>query len=494
MRKQMGSSLLGVPDKNSLPFFFWLPSILLVIIIFSREHKGSRRRRMREQQATKAGKTGWRHSLATYTDRRVLLVLPLGFSSGLPLLLTFSTLSAWLATVGIRRAAIGAFALVGTPYALKFVWSPLMDRLPPPLPFGRRRGWGISIQLALIAAVLAMGSCSPQRHLLLMAGLALLVAFLSASQDIVIDAWRVEILPLDLQGPGAGMIQTGYRVGMLCAGAGALVIADRAGWFPAYATMAGMLLVGLLVFLFGPEPAASAAEDSRRARATKKESEWNAVKQWLSTAVIGPFTDFMRRPIWPAILIFVFAYKVGEGIAAVMATPLYISLGFSLTEIAAMSKLVGFFAIVAGSLIGGVVTARLGLLRSLLVCGILQSAGNLFYVLQAVGGHRLTYLALCVTVENLTGAMAGVALIGYLSSLCSPAFTATQYALLSSLASLGRTLVGSSSGLLAEKLGWVTFFLLTSLATVPALLLLIWIARRDSAPSNQSPSLVLTKS
>ena len=158
-----------------------------------------------------------------------------------------------------------------------------------------------------------------------------------------------------------------------------------------------------------------------------------------------------------------------------------------------MSKLVGFFAVVAGSLIGGLVTARLGLLRSLLICGILQSAGNLFYVLQAVGGHRLMYLALCVTAENVTGAMAGVALVSYLSSLCSPSFTATQFALLSSLASLGRTLVGSSSGLLAEKLGWVPFFLLTSLATVPALLLLVWIARRDAAQSTRSPSLVLTK-
>ena len=465
---------------------------LSVIIIFSQSIKESWRR-MKDHEAAQTGKTGWRHSLAVYSEPRVLVMLPLYFASGLPFLLTYSTLSAWLATVGIRRAAIGAFALVGTPYALKFVWSPLMDRLPPPLPLGRRRGWGITIQLALIAAVLALGSSDPKHHLLPMAGMALLVAFLSASQDIVIDAWRVEILPLELQGPGAGMLQTGYRVAMLCSGAGALVIAQHAGWFAAYATMAGMLVVGLLVFLFGPEPAASAAEKRLAAQSTKETGGWAGVKQWLSTAVVGPFADFTRRPIWPAILILVFAYKMGEGMAAVMSTPLYISLGFSLTEIAAMSKLVGFFAIVAGSLIGGVVTARLGLLRSLLICGILQSAGNLFYVLQAVGGHRLGYLALCVTAENVTGAMAGVALVGYLSSLCSPAFTATQFALLSSLASLGRTLVGSSSGLLAEKLGWVTFFLLTSLATVPALLLLVWIGRRDAAQSNQSPSLVLTK-
>jgi MFS transporter, PAT family, beta-lactamase induction signal transducer AmpG len=446
---------------------------------------------MRNWGTTQTGTTSWRHSLAEYTDRRVLLVLLLGFASGLPLLLTFSTLSAWLATAGVRRAAIGAFALVGTPYAFKFLWSPLIDRLPPPLPLGRRRGWGITIQLALIAAIVAMGLCSPTRHLVLMGALALLVAFLSASQDIVIDAWRVEILPLDLQGPGAGMIQTGYRVAMLVSGAGALVIAARAGWFAAYATMAAMLVVGLLVFLFGPEPG-RAGEDASPAQMTAKAG--GGISQWLSTAVIGPFADFMRRPIWPVILIFVLGYKMGEAMAGVMSTPLYISLGFSLDEIAAVSKLVGFFATVVGALIGGLVTARFGIVRSLMLCGVLQSAGNLFYVLQAVGGHRLAYLALCVTAENLTGAMAGAALVSYLSSLCSPAFTATQYALLSSLASVGRTLVASSSGLIAEKFGWVPFFSITTVVTVPALLLLVWIARREVAQSGQkSPSLALTK-
>src|SRR6266852_7025916 len=195
-----------------------------------------------------------RRSLAVYADRRVLLILPLGFASGLPLLLTFSTLSAWLATAGVRRAAIGAFALVGTPYALKFLWSPLIDRLPPPLPLGRRRGWGITIQIALIAAMLALGSCDPKRNLAVMGALAVLVAFLSASQDVVIDAFRVEILATEHQGPGAGMIQTGYRIAMLVSGAGALIIAARAGWFAAYATMAALLAVGMLVFLFGPEP------------------------------------------------------------------------------------------------------------------------------------------------------------------------------------------------------------------------------------------------
>jgi MFS transporter, PAT family, beta-lactamase induction signal transducer AmpG len=430
------------------------------------------------------GVTNWRRSLAVYADRRVLLILPLGFSSGLPLLLTFSTLSAWLATAGISRAAIGAFALVGTPYAFKFVWSPLIDRLPPPLPLGRRRGWGVTIQIALIAATLALGRCDPRRNLSLMAAAALCVAFLSASQDTVIDAYRVEVLTADQQGPGAGMIQTGYRIGMLAAGAGALIIAARAGWFAAYATMAALLLIGLLTFVLGPEPEA-VREDMRRDRT----GGLAAVVEWIETAVVGPFADFMRRPRWAAILIFVVGYKLGEAMAGVMAMPLYVALGFSLDEIAAISKVVGFVATIVGALIGGVVTVQLGVVRALILCGVLQSLGNLFYVLQAVGGHRLDYLALCVAAENVTGAMAGAALVAYLSGLCSPAFTATQYALLSSLAAAGRTLMASTGGVLAERLGWVPFFLLTTVVTLPALVLLVWIARGDAAPPAQQMEL-----
>ena len=422
-------------------------------------------------------------AFAAYRNRRVLLILPLGFASGLPLLLTFSTLSAWLATAGVKRAEIGAFALAGTPYALKFLWAPLIDRLPPPLPLGRRRGWAVSIQLALIIAILALGLCHPPHNLPLMGILALAVAFLSASQDIVIDAYRVELLTPEQQGPGAGMIQAGYRTAMLVSGAGALIIADYAGWFPAYATMAGLLTIGMLVFLFGPEPSVDAG---LRSAATG----FDALREWLDTAVWEPFADFMQRPLWALILIFILGYKLGEAMAGVMAMPLYISLGFSLGEIATVSKLFGFFATVAGALAGGLVTARLGLFRALLICGLLQSAGNLFYVLQAVVGHHLGYLALCVSAENITGAMAGAALVAYLSELCSPAFTATQYALLSSLAAVGRTLVASSSGVMADKLGWASFFLLTTVVTLPALLLLIWLARRS--PVLRAPELNLS--
>jgi len=426
-------------------------------------------------------RTNWRRAMAEYMEPRVLQVLALGFASGLPLLLTYSTLQAWLATVGVRRATLGAIALVGTSYSFKFVWAPLIDRVPPPLPLGRRRGWGITIQILLIGAILALGMCDPKHHLPRMAVLAVVVAFLSASQDIVIDAWRVESLTSDQQAPGAAMLQSGYRIGMLVAGAGALFIAASAGWFAAYATMAALLVVGLLAFLFSPEPKVPAG-GSNAGR-----SGWQTILHALNTAVIGPFRDFMRRPLWPAILIAIFGYKLGEAMAGVMSTPLYISLGFSLPEIATASKIFGFLSIVTGALIGGVVTTRFGIRTSLILCGILQSIGNLFFVLQAVGGHRVGYLALCVTAENLTGAMAGTALITYLSSLCSPAFTATQFALLSAIASLGRTVVASSGGILSEKMGWVRFFLLTSVVALPAILLIIWIGPRDRS-NNMSSS------
>jgi MFS transporter, PAT family, beta-lactamase induction signal transducer AmpG len=430
---------------------------------------------MNENPEPKPGRTNWRQTLAAYTEPRVLQVLALGFSSGLPLLLTYSTLSTWLAKEGVRRATIGAFALVGTPYAFKFVWAPLMDRVPPPLPLGRRRGWGITIQILLIVAILFLGSSDPKNNLHMMAALALVVAFLSASQDIVIDAWRVESMNADQQASGASMVQAGYRVGMLVSGVGSLLIANYAGWFAAYATMAALVGAGLVVFLLVPEPKVP-AETARAA-----ESGWDAVRHALSRAVISPFRDFMQRPLWPVILIAIFGYKLGEAMAGVMSSPLYISLGFSLPEIAAASKVFGFFSIVAGVMLGGVVTSRYGIVRSLILCGILQSAGNLFFVLQAVGGHRIGYLALCVTAENITGGMAGTALITYISSLCSPGFTATatQYALLSSITLLGRTVVGSSGGWLSEKMGWPWFFVMTSVVGLPALLLFPLVIRRN---------------
>ena len=429
---------------------------------------------------------GWR----LYLDRRVAAVALLGFSSGLPLLLTFSTLSAWLKSEGISRTSIGLFALVGTPYALKFLWSPVIDRLALPVLgrlLGRRRSWGLTIQALLAACILALGACDPTRDIGLMAALAVGVAFLSASQDIVIDAYRVEILSAELQGPGAGAVQTGYRIAMLAAGAGALYLASAFGWFTAYAVMAAGLAVGMAVLILRPEPAAkvSAATIERERRAAEFLGHRPHLKgapaeiaAWLYGAVVCPFADFMARRGWVLVLVFVIGYKMGEAMAGAMANTLYVELGFSLDEIATVSKLFGFIATVAGGLIGGALVARLGVFRSLLLFGVAQSLGNLFYVLQALAGHDVRALALCVFVENLTAGMAGSALVAYISGLCNVAYTATQYALLSSLTAVGRTLFASASGKLADVMGWPSFFLFTTVVTLPALLLLVWMMRR----------------
>jgi len=417
----------------------------------------------------------WLQALSIYRDRRVLAILALGVSSGLPLLLTFSTLSAWLATEGVSKASIGLFAAVGLPYSLKFLWSPLIDGLPLPL-FGRlgqRRGWAILVQLLLIAAILALGSLTPAQEPVATAALALLVAFLSASQDIVIDAYRVEILGPEQQGAGATMIQMGYRIGLLIAGAGALYLADAFGWHVAYAVMALLIGIGIATILLNPEPAA-AAPAARAARRTAL-----PLALWARAHVLEPFADFMRRSAWLAILLFIVLYKLGDAVAGVMANPLYIGLGFSLSEIASVSKVFGFFATLAGAFLGGLMATRLGLFPALLICGVAQSAANLMYALQAIAGHNVAMLALTIATENITGGMGSAALVAYLSGLCSRGYTATQYALLSSLATVGRTLISSTSGFLAEELGWIGFFTAATFLGVPGLIALLWLMQRE---------------
>jgi PAT family beta-lactamase induction signal transducer AmpG len=405
--------------------------------------------------------------LAVYRDRRQLAILLLGFSSGLPLLLVYSTLSARLAQAGIHRAEIGLLLLAQLPYNFKFVWAPLLDRVPPPIPIGQRRGWALSIQIALLAAIFAMGAVDPQTHIGLLAALGVSVAFLSASQDIVIDAFRIELLPPASQGAGAAMVVAGYRVAMLAAGAGALAIADVAGWFWAYGTMGLLLVVGAATFLVMGEPAARVTSRTQR--------DWRAT---LEETVVAPFRDFIRRPGWLAILIFIPLYKMGEAMAGAMAKPFYISLGFSLTEIAKMSSLVAFVTTLCGGLLGGLVVARFGILRAVLICGVAQSLGNLAYVALDAAGHQTVILALSAASEDLTGGMAGAAFIAFLSRLTRAPYTATQFALLSSLEALGRSLFTAPGGALSQTMGWTPFFLLTTIITLPSLALLHWISKR----------------
>jgi PAT family beta-lactamase induction signal transducer AmpG len=404
--------------------------------------------------------------LSVYKDRRQLVILLQGFSSGLPLLLVYATLSARLAQAGISRTTIGLLLLAQLPYNFKFVWAPFLDRLPPPIPIGQRRGWAVTIQILLAGAIIAMGMVDPQTNIGLLAGLAVLVAFLSASQDIIIDAFRIEYLPDASQGAGAAVTQSGYRVAMLAAGAGAMEIAGDVNWFWAYATMALLMSVGLITFLCVGEPAG------------REERPTFDFLQFLKTAVIDPFRDFMTRPGWLAILIFIPLYKLGEAMAGAMAKPFYIDLGFNLNEIARASSAVAFVTTVTGGLIGGWVVARFGIIRALISCGIAQSLGNLAYVGLNAAGHNVAMLALSAATEDITGGMAGTALVAFCSRLARPPYTATQYALLASVMVLGRSFFTASGGKLSEMMGWTPFFLMTTIITIPALVLLSWIGKR----------------
>lgn len=408
-----------------------------------------------------------RRGLSVYLDRRQLVILLQGFSSGLPLLLVYATLSARLAQAHISRTTIGLLLLAQLPYNFKFLWAPLLDRLPPPIPIGQRRGWAVTIQILLAGAIIAMGAVDPAADIGLLAGLAVLVAFLSASQDIIIDAFRIEYLPDESQGAGAAVTQSGYRVAMLVAGAGAMEIAGDVNWFWAYAVMGILMGVGMATFLSISEPAPP----------TREERGFDFLV-FLKTAVIDPFRDFMSRPGWLLILIFIPLYKLGEAMAGAMAKPFYIDLGFSLTEIARMSSLVAFVTTVTGGLIGGWIVARFGMIRALIGCGIAQSLGNLAYVALDAAGHNVWMLALSAATEDVTGGMAGTALVAFCSRLARPPYTATQYALLASVMVLGRSFFTASGGKLSLMLGWTPFFLLTTMISLPALALLHWIGKR----------------
>ncbi len=426
----------------------------------------------------------WLRAAAVYGEPRVLAVVLLGFASGLPLLLTASTLAIRLTEVGVDKTTIGLFALVGVPYSLKFVWAPLMDRVRLPVltrAFGRRRGWMLLTQFALIAALVGLGAARPAQEPGLTALLAVVVAFCSASQDIVIDAFRVEILEERQQGAGAAAIVFGYRMAILVAGAGALYLATAVSWFWVYTAMAALVLVGVATVLLTPEPAHRPAPETLE-RERRVGMALGGAGAWLYGTVVAPFADFMRRRGWLAILAFILLYKFGDALAGVMANPFYIEIGFSKIEIANISKLYGLAATLVGGFFGGLLVSRWGIVPSLFVCGVLQMVSNAVFALQAVVGHDIVMLMVTIGFENLSGGMGTAAFVAYLSSLCNTAYTATQYALLSSLMSVARTTLASPAGWLAERFDWVGFFLLTTVAAIPGLLLLAWMSRRFPAP------------
>lgn len=387
---------------------------------------------------------------------RMLIALLMGFASGLPLLLTLSVLQAWMTEAGVDLKTIGLFALVGMPYTLKFVWAPLLDRYTLIPLLGRRRGWLMVVQGLLILAIAGLGFTQPAIDPWLTALAALFLTFFSASQDIVIDAYRRESLADDEQGLGASLYVNGYRVGMLLASGGGLILADHVSFSTVYLCMAGFMLIGPLTTWFAPEPEVAAG-----------------TPRTLRDAVIQPFLEyFARRDAW-LILTFILLYKLGDQMASHMTTPFYLEVGFSKTEIGAVVKLFGFWATIAGGLLGGVLILRLKIYRSLWLFGILQAVSTAGFAALVFTGASNAVLAAVIAFENLSGGMGTAVYVAFMASLTNKKFTATQYALLSSLMGVPRVLAATPTGWLAEQLGWVGFFVFCALIAIPGLVLLL---------------------
>ena len=418
------------------------------------------------------GRAGWRRFL----DRRVLLMGALGFSCGLPFLLVGGTFTARLATSGIDVKAIGLLTYLLLPYSLKFLWSPIVDAVDLPLLsgwLGRRRAWMVTAQLATALALGVMALGDPQTSLVVLGAAAFLVAFSAATQDIVVDAWRIEAVATERQGVMLAAYQLGYRCGLIAAGAGALVLADAYGWRPAYFTMACLMGIGFAASLLAPR--LTAVRDG--ARPPRERFSFAA-------AIREPLVDLYRREgrRIVAILFLVAFYRMPDFVSGVMANPLYIKLGYSLTEIAGVSKLYGIWIGMVGAFAGGFAIARFGLFPTLVVGAIAGAASNLAFSWLSFGGPELWRLAVTISIDNFCGTFAGTALMAYMSSLTGVGFAATQYALLSSLYALPGKLVGGISGFLVSAYGFPVFFALTAAIGIPVTILCLY-AGRSGAPA-----------
>lgn len=397
-----------------------------------------------------------------YCNGKMLLMLVLGFASGMPLALTGSTLSAWMVAEGVDIKTIGLYSLVGLPYAFKFLWSPLMDRFVPPF-LGRRRGWMIITQLLLILTISTMGFFNPASMPILIATMAVALAFFSASQDIVLDAYRTEYLKPEERGAGAGVWIMGYRVALLVSGALALILSDYLSWKMVYFIMGIMMAIGCIATLLAPEPL-KINPASERIEPPKS----------LIEAVVFPFMEFFKRPGAIEILLFVILYKIGDITAAQMTTPYILKyIGFSRTELGAIYKGFGMAATIAGALVGGAIMSKWSLKRSLMVFGVLQGVSTLVFIMLEFTGRKLWALAVVIGTENFCGGMGTSAYTALLMGLCNKKFTATQYALLSSLMAVGRFVTGAPTGYLADAVGWVMFFVICTALALPGLLLLL---------------------
>jgi MFS transporter, PAT family, beta-lactamase induction signal transducer AmpG len=425
-------------------------------------------------------------SIALYLRPRVLIVLFLGFSAGLPLALSGSTLLYWLREAGVDLRTIGLFALVGTPYTIKFLWAPVVDALDVPILsplLGRRRGWLLLSQLLLAAAIVILGLCDPSSTPWLVALAAVLVATASATQDIIIDAFRVESLSESEQAAGMASYVAAYRIGMLASGAGALFLVSgmeglgfgqHGAWALAYAIMAGLLVIGVATTLLATEPEKSTTANADHALHAKQ----NPLRR-VAEAAIGAFSEFLTREMAYVALAFVVLFKFTDAFSGVMTAPFVIDIGISRDEYATIVKGVGLAATLIGGFAGGFIARGYSLTTSLWIGGILQSVANLAFSWLAVVGASTAALTLAITAENFTSAIGTVIFVAYLSALCqNPLHTATQYALLTALAAFGRTYLSSSAGFVAAETGWVWFFVVCAVVGIPSLALLAYLQRR----------------
>ena len=398
--------------------------------------------------------TQLREFFELYGNRRVLTMLGLGFSSGLPLALTGSTLQAWMTVEKVDLSLIGLFSLVGLPYTVKVAWSPLLDRFAPPW-LGRRRGWIVISQVLLAGGIALLGFSSPQRMPGLLAFAALMVAFLSASQDIVVDAYRADVLSTRELGAGAATAVTGYRLAMIVSGAMALILSDHLPWRLVYVTMAILMLCNTAITFVAPEPAQRVIPP-----------------RTLAEAVWQPLASYFKRSGAIEMLAFIMVYKLGDALAAAMMTPFLLDLGFTRTDVGTVNKAFGLLSTIFGTLAGGAVIARMGINRSLWIFAFLQAFSNLAFAGLALVGKNYAAMVAAIGIENICGGMGTAAFIAFLMSLCDKRFTATQYALLSSLMAVARVLAGVPTGFMVKSLGWPLFYGVSVLGAIPGILLL----------------------
>ncbi|MES2753394.1 MAG: MFS transporter [Pseudomonadota bacterium] len=418
-----------------------------------------------------AAKPGWRATMAPYLRPRPLAALLLGISSGFPLALLLGTMTFWLVKVGIDKKTIGFAVGLTTPYTLKWLWAPLIDRLRLPVLtgwFGQRRAWLFTVQALLFGSVWMLGASQPELHLGVFAFWAIVTSFLGATQDIIIDAYRIEILPEDELPHGTANNQFGYRLGAFIAGVGTIALASPEGWNLGWATAYGLtgfcIVPGIIAALW----AGPGLHDASFAKTPVSSGNW------LETTIVGPFREFFARRGAVLILLFVLIYKLGDAMGQIMLNPMIVELGFSDTEFIAINKLVGFWGLIVGIALAAPLMAWLGMGRSLFVTGVLMMVSNLTFAVLATQGDSNTWLTIAVATEQITSGLGLTVFVTYLSGLSNLAYTATQFALLSSAAGVGRTWLSAPAGYAAEALGWPGFWVMTTVVAVPGLLLL-WV-------------------